>query len=211
VAVFVHLVRHGDVHNPEALSYGRLPGFHLSELGRQQALDTASYLRAFGGEVTSIASSPLERAQQTADILRAEIGDVPARTDERLIEASSWRDGLPRALAPLAYARRYFNPAERRKSELPAEVARRMAQAVHDALQTLERDGAAAVLVSHQSPIALTRVAFDRGLDVFDQARLARITPWVYARGPCDLASVTTLVFSERGAKPHMRYFAPTL
>ena len=26
----VHLVRHGEVHNPEKVLYGRLPGFRLS-------------------------------------------------------------------------------------------------------------------------------------------------------------------------------------
>ena len=33
----VHLVRHGEVHNPEGILYGRLPGYHLSDLGRQMA------------------------------------------------------------------------------------------------------------------------------------------------------------------------------
>lgn len=211
MTVFVHLVRHGEVHNPRALSYGRLPGFPLSELGRRQARESAAYLRSFGGDVATIAHSPLERARETADILGEVLGAVPARSDERLIEASSWRDGLPRALSPLAYARRYFDAEERRKSELPAAVARRMAHAIEDALAALERDGAAAVLVSHQSPIALARVALERGLEVFEHARLAQVTPWIYARGPCDLASVTTLVFEQRGVKPRMRYFTPSL
>ena len=30
----VHLVRHGEVHNPDGILYGRLAGFHLSEAGR---------------------------------------------------------------------------------------------------------------------------------------------------------------------------------
>ena len=28
----VHLVRHGEVHNPDKVLYGRLDGFHLSDL-----------------------------------------------------------------------------------------------------------------------------------------------------------------------------------
>ncbi len=31
----VHVVRHGEVHNPDGVLYGRLPGFHLSEAGRR--------------------------------------------------------------------------------------------------------------------------------------------------------------------------------
>src|SRR5699024_4639722 len=33
----VHLVRHGEVHNPERILYGRLPGYRLSERGEQMA------------------------------------------------------------------------------------------------------------------------------------------------------------------------------
>lgn len=33
----VHLLRHGEVYNPEGVLYGRLPGYRLSELGEQMA------------------------------------------------------------------------------------------------------------------------------------------------------------------------------
>ena len=33
----VHLLRHGEVHNPDGVLYGRIPGFRLSENGRDQA------------------------------------------------------------------------------------------------------------------------------------------------------------------------------
>ena len=33
----VHLLRHGEVENPEGVLYGRLPDFHLSDLGREMA------------------------------------------------------------------------------------------------------------------------------------------------------------------------------
>ncbi len=33
----ISLVRHGLVHNPDQLYYGRLPGFRLAEKGRAQA------------------------------------------------------------------------------------------------------------------------------------------------------------------------------
>ena len=37
VTTTVHLLRHGEVDNPAGILYGRLPGYHLSELGRQMA------------------------------------------------------------------------------------------------------------------------------------------------------------------------------
>jgi broad specificity phosphatase PhoE len=33
----IHLLRHGEVHNPTKVLYGRLPGFRLSERGLEQA------------------------------------------------------------------------------------------------------------------------------------------------------------------------------
>ena len=33
----VHLLRHGEVHNPDEVLYGRLPDFHLSDAGRAMA------------------------------------------------------------------------------------------------------------------------------------------------------------------------------
>jgi broad specificity phosphatase PhoE len=40
----VHLLRHGEVHNPDGVLYGRLPGFRLSELGERQAVAAAEWL-----------------------------------------------------------------------------------------------------------------------------------------------------------------------
>ena len=42
----VHLMRHGEVHNPDGILYGRLPGFRLSELGRAMATEVAQHLAA---------------------------------------------------------------------------------------------------------------------------------------------------------------------
>ena len=41
----VHLVRHGEVHNPEKILYGRIPGYHLSSRGHSMAARTAESFR----------------------------------------------------------------------------------------------------------------------------------------------------------------------
>ena len=38
----VHLLRHGEVHNPEGILYGRRDGFHLSALGNRLAARIAA-------------------------------------------------------------------------------------------------------------------------------------------------------------------------
>ena len=55
----VHLMRHGEVHNPDGVLYGRRDGYHLSVLGRQMADRVAEHLE--NRDVTYVVSSPLER------------------------------------------------------------------------------------------------------------------------------------------------------
>ena len=40
----VHVLRHGEVHNPEGILYGRLPGYRLSDRGQAQAQAVADTL-----------------------------------------------------------------------------------------------------------------------------------------------------------------------
>ena len=58
-------VRHGHVHNPQKVLYGRLPRFRLSKKGLQQAQSVAHYLKE--RRIGAIFSSPLLRARQTAN------------------------------------------------------------------------------------------------------------------------------------------------
>jgi len=60
----VHLLRHGEVHNPTGVLYGRLADFHLSELGRQMAETVAAHLADH--DVALVVASSLARAQEMA-------------------------------------------------------------------------------------------------------------------------------------------------
>ena len=92
----VHLVRHGEVENPAGLLYGRLPDYHLSDLGREMAARVAEHLR--GRDVVYLVSSPLERAQETAAPLAETLG-LPVVIDERVIEAYLGRGRVRGAFA----------------------------------------------------------------------------------------------------------------
>ena len=95
----VHLVRHGEVANPDGLLYGRLPGFHLSEDGVLMAKAAAAYLA--GRDVALLLSSPLERALETAAPIAAEFG-LEVRVDERLIEPWNHFEGAGSTSGPAA-------------------------------------------------------------------------------------------------------------
>ena len=49
----VHFVRHGEVHNPHKVFYGRLPGFHLSVTGFAEAAAAGAALAAARAQVAA--------------------------------------------------------------------------------------------------------------------------------------------------------------
>ncbi len=86
----VHVLRHGEVYNPEKVLYGRMPGYHLSELGVQMAKAAAQAVAE--RDITYLVASPLERAQQTAEPIASQF-KLPIAVDERLIESENVFEG----------------------------------------------------------------------------------------------------------------------
>src|ERR1700749_376700 len=95
----VHLLRHGEGHNPDHFLYGRLPGYHLSANGRMMAAAAADFFD--GRPVTAVFASPLERAQETAQPVAGRLG-LQITTDEGLIESGNVLEGTSVTLASLA-------------------------------------------------------------------------------------------------------------
>ncbi|MFN2495687.1 MAG: histidine phosphatase family protein [Pseudonocardiaceae bacterium] len=181
----VHLLRHGEVHNPEGLLYGRLPGFRLSDVGVRQAELIAVHLGH--RDVVTVVSSPLLRAQQTAEPISARLG-LDLITDERLIEADNVFEGRrvsvgAGALRDLRNWPQLRNPFRPSWGEPYREVAARMLTAVHRARELAA--GHEAVCVSHQLPIWTVRRHLERQRLWHDPRRRR-----------CSLASLTSLVFT---------------
>jgi broad specificity phosphatase PhoE len=168
----VHVVRHGEVHNPGRILYGRLPGHHLSERGQEMARCAADH----------VVSSPLERAQETAaPIARAHGLDVAL--DDHLIESHNVLEGLVVNGASLRSRWRHLlNPVRPSWGEPYRQVADRMRVALEAAREQAE--GHEAVMVSHQLPIWMLRRSLERRRLVHHPRRRQ-----------CSLASVTTVLF----------------
>lgn len=182
----VHLLRHGEVHNPDGILYGQLPGFRLSDDGVRQAEAVAAYLSDH--DVVHVAASPLERAQQTAEPIAARHG-LAVVTDEQLIEASSLFEGTAISVGDgtLRNPRHWpklYNPFRPSWGEPYREIASRMLAAAHRARD--RATGHEAVCVSHQPPIWILR-------RYLDQRRLWHDP----RRRQCSLASLTSLVFAD--------------
>ncbi|MEV4567479.1 histidine phosphatase family protein [Nonomuraea sp. NPDC049419] len=180
----VHLLRHGEVHNPRGVLYGRLPGYHLSETGRLMAETVA---KAVGGrDIVALYSSPLERAIETATPLADKLG-LEIVQDERLIEAGNLLEGrmVGQGLGVLRNPRNYryfWNPMRPSWGEPYPVIVKRMKSIIDDARAAAR--GHEAVLVSHQLPIWAIRSAAE-GRRLWHDPR----------RRQCALASLTTLTF----------------
>ena len=62
----IHVMRHGEVDNPDGILYGRLPGYGLTDLGIEMAEAVAEYFVDSGADITHVVASPLLRAQMSA-------------------------------------------------------------------------------------------------------------------------------------------------
>jgi len=180
----VHLLRHGEVFNPEGVLYGRLPGYYLSDLGQQMAVRAADALAS--ADVTLVVSSPMERAQQTAAPVAAR-HDLPVEIDPDLIEAENIFEGQRVSVGDgvLKQPRTWkhlWNPFRPSWGEPYDQVAERMHRAIDSA--RAKAVGHEAVLVSHQLPVWIARLRAE-------ERRL-----WHDPRSrQCSLASITSLTF----------------
>ncbi|MGH8960514.1 MAG: histidine phosphatase family protein [Jatrophihabitantaceae bacterium] len=194
--ITVHLLRHGEVFNPDRILYGRLPGYRLSDLGIAQAKLAAEYLAQ--RPIGYLVCSPLERAQQTAQPLAEALG-LPIAVDERLLEADNHLEGRQVAggkglLTDWRSYRYYWNPFRPSWGEPYAEIATRVlaaARSARDAARNAAANDAAdvgaqaeAVCVTHQLPIVAARRQAE-GKVLFHDPR----------RRECGLASVTSFTF----------------
>jgi len=182
----VHLMRHGEVHNPEGVLYGRLPDYHLSDLGVQMAERVAEHLT--GRDITHLVASQLDRAQETATPAAKALG-IEITTDPRVIEAGNRFEGKTFGVGDGALKRPQNwwllrNPLKPSWGEPYVAIAARMRAAIADARNAAR--GHEALIVSHQLPIWTTRMSFE-GLRYFHDPR----------KRQCSLASLTSVTFED--------------
>jgi len=202
----VHLLRHGEVYNPDGVLYGRLPEFHLSELGREMARTLAEHFSersARGAKIVHLVASPLTRAQETAQPI-SEALNLQITTEARIIEAANYFEGLHVDKAEILKPKHWpmlRNPFRPSWGEAYKDQAARVMAAVQDArLRAIELggEGAEAILVSHQLPIWATRLSAE-GRPLWHDPR----------KRECTLTSVTSLTFDGAGNLLGVEYSEP--
>ena len=151
-ASLIHLVRHGEVNNPDGVLYGRLGGFGLTDRGHKMAGAVGKFFQ--DRLVSAVVSSPLTRATETADAI-ADATGCTVTTDDRVIEGANQFEGSrvsPQTLlANLAAWPKLWNPFRPSWGEAYRGVAERMMAAMGEASDRV--DSGEVVVVSHQLPI----------------------------------------------------------
>lgn len=155
----VHVMRHGEVHNPQGILYGRLDGYHLSERGKAQARKVADAVA--GRDIVVVVASPLQRAQETATPIAERLG-LPIETDDDLIESLNVFEGQrvspgDGALRDPRNWKYLWNPLRPSWGEPYVQIAARMRAAVERA--RVKAEGHEALCVSHQLPVETLRRA----------------------------------------------------
>ncbi len=182
----VHLMRHGEVFNPDKILYGRLPGYHLSKLGHEMAQRVSIHLLDNGNDIAHVVASPLVRAQETATPSALAFG-LKIETDERLIESANYFEGKTfgvgdGSLRHPSHWPHLLNPFKPSWGEPYKEQVARMHAAVDSARQ--KAHGREALLVSHQLPVWIARQGYE-GKKLWHDPR----------KRECNLASLTSLTF----------------
>lgn len=183
----VHLVRHGEVFNPNGVLYEQLPNFHLSDRGKLMALAAAQELKSQKAPIKAIFSSPLVRAQESAEPFE-ELFKLEIQTDPRLIEPTNVFRGKKMGAKNLAlkpYLWWHFrNPATPSWGEPYQSIIARMHLAMLSAAESVSSGDV--VLVTHQLPIWITHLS-RQGEKLAHDPRKRR----------CSLSSITTFDYFE--------------
>ena len=146
----VFLVRHGKVENPSDFNYGDLEGFPLSEEGRDQIKNLAVALKDSENNFCKIIASPLQRTQETAEILSLAL-NTEVIFDVRLKEWDMG-DWMGKPLKDFYEKSGYYSPEMRTDGMEPLkDLADRVIASITDSIKLCKAD---IIICSHREPMA---------------------------------------------------------
>ena len=213
-SLVVHFIRHGEVHNPDKVFYGRQLGFHLSERGFEQAQQAGAALAEVRRKVsmpptavtqTSVVyHSPMLRARETAEVLissnqeNAKLAET-LEQDNDLIEVR-----VPYELRPVADLEAlgwnlYAHGRESEGYDVFPDVIHRVCQFVGRLRASSGHRCTQVVAVSHGDVCLTARLWAVRGMKAMQESNvkpsIGEMKEWGIDYP--DLCSITTLVFGD--------------
>ena len=199
----ISFIRHGQVHNPEKVIYGRLPGFGLSDLGVRQVEGTASFLDKV--ELAAIYSSPLLRARQTADIILQYHQELSVKIANSINEVRFQFEGQP--MANMADRNWDLYTGVSDEFEQPEDIIARVKPFLFSLRNTYPAQHVA--LVTHGDVIAFTLLWLSNR-DLIPQNKHTLDTLGLSDDYPAP-ASITNLLYctSDPAESPQLHYSKP--
>lgn len=154
MTTIVYLVRHGEVHNPKQILYGRLPKFGLSEKGKSQIQKTAEFLS--DKNIRTIYSSPLLRTRQTAGIIQKKLKISKINILSGLIEVKTSLQGKSLDKLDLINLDYYSPPTWEKNDDTMEQIAMRMDKSIRILFK--KHKNHSIVAVTHGDPIMILKV-----------------------------------------------------
>jgi probable phosphoglycerate mutase len=199
----ISFVRHGEVHNPEQIYYGRLPGFALSDRGHREAQAAAHMLRQ--QPIAAIYSSPLIRARQTAQAIRTFHADAAPGISRNLSEVYSPYDGQPRSVLDALHWDVYAGTAP--PYEQPGDL---LARTLHFVAAVRREHAGQHVVAATHGDVIVFLLLWAAGWPV-EMRNKRQIVQLGVSDGYPAHASITTLVYrtADAGEHPAFEYIEP--
>ena len=199
----VWLVRHGNVHNPKKIIYGRRPRFQLSERGLAEARAAGRLLN--GMRVDAVYCSPLLRTRQTAEEILAFHPELTLRQSRDLIEILNAFEGRPSAEADARQGDVYTGVGP--PYEQPQDIVRRTLKFFR--LARRRHPGGSVAGVTH-GDVIIFAMLWARGLALTPQNK-ANLHAIGFADGYPSTGSLTAFIFrtDSENELPEVRYLKP--
>ncbi len=199
----IHLIRHGEVHNPEQILYGRLPRFRLTQNGRRQARAAGEYLK--GRSIAALFSSPLLRARQSAQEIIQYHPLLKLRISTLINEVCTSFEGRPGAEVDARNGDIYSDGGA--CNEQPQDIVHRVRRFIHRLGRPYTNAQVAAV--THGDVITFMTL-WAKGFDLTPRNK-TRLRLAGYPDAYPAHASITTLTYQGTAddEKPDISYIVP--
>lgn len=205
----LYLLRHGEVHNPDNVLYGRLPNFRLSERGREQAIAAGKSLASIS--ISAMYASPMERAQETAELVLSQHPiKLNLHTDERLNECHTPYQGTSNE--ELTKINFDLYTGSEPPYEHPRDLRRRLLHFIAEMRQ--KHAGESVGAVTHGDLVVMAFM-FAKGQDENDVGRSRSQANRLHTLGLPEIypatASISKLVYrsDDPDEIPHYEYLRP--
>ena len=141
-------LRHAEVVNEKNIQYANLPGFQISDQGKEQSVAAGKLLKNSNNKIEKIISSPLLRARETSSII-SEILKIPIFFSNNLTEWTGISNWIGKTLEEIKTSQKYLEI----KSSLDLNPVDETLKSVYKRVEIEYKNNGNTLFVSHQDTI----------------------------------------------------------